>query len=195
MTTNEENKKKVMESHIFGGAPQSPPQQRRTPSRANQAPLPPLADEIQIQRQQPPPQPQNDFNFQRSPQRPQQQPQPAYKPDDRLNLVTPHSSRFATATQINRPPVQNFDGLVKESSVPPLSPFPEFTFEPPQIQTNFEFHVKPLTAQSSRSTAKKLTINSNSEIRKIRDEIQADSAEFASKLQQIQAQNAPGIHV
>lgn len=194
MTTNEANKQKVMQSHIFGDPPQSPPQIKRTPSRVNQAPLPPLADEVQNQRMQQLP-PQNDFVIQRSPQRAPPPPPQNYRQDERFNLVTPHSSRFVSDAQVTRPPVQTFDGLIKESSVPPLSPFPEFTFETPEIQTNFEFHVKPLTAQSSRSSAKKLNIGSNSEIRKIRDQIQADSVEFAAKLQQIQGPNNASSHI
>ena len=107
-------------------------------------------------------------------------------PETRYELATPHGSRFAANATVMRPQTPTFDGIITESSVPPLTPFPDFTFETPQIQTSFEFHVKPLTAQSNRGGAKKLNISSNNEMRKMREEIQADAAQFSAKIRGIE---------
>ena len=197
---NHQNKQKVMESHIFGStnernSPQkatqiNKPEQKikRTTSRV--AALPPLSDAI------PPLASQNhtnqnntipDFHFEVQDIQPYQRIQPQHHPasrpidENRYELCTPHGSRFASNTTVARPQTPSFDGLIKESNVPPLSPFPDFNFEAPQIQTNFEFRVRPLTTQTNRNM-KKLHISTNSEMRRMRDEIQEDSQQFSARI-------------
>jgi hypothetical protein len=75
--------------------------------------------------------------------------------------------------------------LVQASAVPPLAPFPEFRFELPQIPTSFEFPLRPATTKVDRN-AKRFQAAPAAEMRKIRDEIARDSAQFEARMKQIQ---------
>lgn len=98
-----------------------------------------------------------------------------------LRGITPHSTRFASSATINKLPVQSFEGIVLEGKVPALSPFPNFSFDLPEIPTEFCFSIKPLTSQAPRSI-RKLNVSTDSTIRKVLDELQIDSKQFSSRL-------------
>ena len=210
---NQHNKQKVMESHIFGASPEKnqqnaqshvqKPQNQIKRATSRVAALPPLqapdaaaeGQRVTVSNKQLP-----DFHLEVQDIEPYhriQQNRPQNRPqidENRYELVTPHGSRFAANATVMRPQTPTFEGLIKESNVPPLSPFPDFSFEAPQIQTNFEFRVRPLTTQSNRNV-KKLHVTSNNEIRKMRDEIQADSAQFSARIHGLKNEEAEHSHI
>ena len=81
------------------------------------------------------------------------------------------------STPVKTPTIQHFGDLIKESQIPNLSPFPEFRFENFPINENYNFNIKPITSQNNRNF-KKLTNYSNSDIKKVQDEIKNDSESF-----------------
>jgi hypothetical protein len=102
----------------------------------------------------------------------------------RVPLPTPHRATFLDA-QVKRPVLPSCDKLVQPSPVPPLAPFPEFHFELPTVPTSFDFPARPLTTQADRNV-KRFQAPPAVEMRKIREEIARDSAEFETRMRQIQ---------
>lgn len=190
-----QNKRKVMESRIFGDSaneqPSLPQRQPQNRSFYKQSPLPPLPTENQNTRYAENIAPIPDAGLV---QQPRKQMQQSPFPETQYKFVKPQGSRFVANATVQRPQTPTFDGIVTETSVPPLTPFPDFTFEAPQIQTSFEFHVRPLTTQSNRGV-KKLNISSNDEMRKMREEIQADSAQFSSRIRGFEKSGQPSLNL
>lgn len=191
-----ENKRRIMESHIFAGNDEPEPRHVRpagqSPSHLGNLPPPPQQYSTPNRNQQTPP--RQNYNIpdyeplhvNRSPN-PHRSPQQAPMDNSRFQLCTPHSSRFADNTVVSRPAPQTFDGLIVTSGVPELSPFPTISFDAPEIPSSFEFNVKPLTAQKNR-TPKQLKIETTNEtMKKMRDELQQDSAQFSARIKSIKS--------
>jgi hypothetical protein len=108
------------------------------------------------------------------------------RPTDHVNLPQPKRAAFldAPVKPVALPPCDN---LVHKSIVPPLAPFPEFHFDPLPVQTTFAFAVRPLTTQAADPrSAKRFRATGSTEMRKMREELARDTAQFEARIRQIQ---------
>ena len=189
-----QNRRRGLQSQItFGDDSQAPSH------GFAQRPLPPLADpssspqNLQNNRIVPdnyiPPQfPQNNNenmvsnSFRPTPYKPssQSRPQPIQGP----NFPTPHQARFIQ-TPIKAAALPKYDGLIQNTELPNLSPFPDFSINLDQaFSPNFQFNIKPMTSSGTRST-KKLNPFVGNEMAKMREEFEKDSFDFQGRLAKI----------
>ena len=110
----------------------------------------------------------------------QSRPQPIQGP----NFPTPHQARFIQ-TPIKAAALPKYDGLIQNTELPNLSPFPDFSINLDQsFSPNFQFHIKPMTSSGARST-KKLNPFVGNEMAKMREEFEKDSFDFQGRLAKI----------
>lgn len=99
------------------------------------------------------------------------------------NFPAPHQARFIS-TPIKAAPLPKFNGLVQNTELPGLSPFPIFSIDDTPINADFHFHVKTLTSSGTRAN-KKLSSNASSEMAKMREEFKKDSTDFQGRISKI----------
>ena len=166
MSYSNDNKRRVMESHIFGDLP-SENRPRRNFQNENYDP--PVRN--------------REENYYYSPEPPKYTNR---NPASGDNPIAPKcNSRLKfMSTQVVAPSVYQYDGTRRDTSVAPLSPFPEFTLESTTITETYQFPVKPLSAQPNKSQ-KKLSFAIGSEIKKMQDEIKTDSEVFSNRIRRM----------
>lgn len=123
----------------------------------------------------------NDVNFRPSQRTPSQQ-TPVNLPP-RTPLTAPHRAQFIN-TPVRKASIPNYDGIVQNTSIPQLSPFPDFQFDTGHIENNFHFDIKPLTSSGSRE-AKKLSFVAGTDMKKMRDELKIDAMQFENRMKQM----------
>jgi len=166
MANSIENKRRVMESHIFGDLPSENKPRRN----------------FQNENYDPPVRNREEGYFY-SPESPKYtNMNPAY--GDYHIAPKGNSKLKFMSTQVVAPSVYQYDGTRRDTSVAPLSKFPEFTLESTPITETYQFPVKPLSAQPYKSQ-KKLSFAIGSEIKKMQEEIKTDSEVFSNRIRMI----------
>jgi hypothetical protein len=101
----------------------------------------------------------------------------------KASLPPPHRAAFLDAP-VRPAELPQCTNLVRRSEVPPLAPFPHFQFEPVAIQTDFTFSVRPLTTSTEKG-GRRLERPAVNEMKKIRDEVLRDTAQFEDRMKQM----------
>ena len=159
----EENKKRVMESSIFGGNDSQPTY--NSPSK-NLASLPiqqpRYSQEQHYYKQQ-------DVQQYRSPQKNLEN-----IPPSNYSIANPPCTSFSTPS---------FTGLVHSVNVPALSAFPEINLTPIQGNDSYDFSLKPRTAL--RPPQKTLAFKPNNQMKMLRDTLSHDMTSFQQRIQRL----------
>ena len=153
----EENKRKVMQSSIFGGNDEKP--QYHSPSR------------------QVPPQPIKEQQFYKSPEIQQYRSPPRNVenlPQQNYSFSNSKNTSFSTPS---------FNGLVHATNIPALSAFPDINLTPIQANDSYDFSLKPRTAL--RPPKKTLTFKPNNQMKMMRDSLSHDMVSFQQRIQRL----------
>ena len=160
----EENKRKIMQSSIFGGSDEKP--QYKSPQR--QIP------------QQSPPQRQmamQDQHYYKSPDVQQ------YRSPQRNSENIPQSNYAFAGAKNSSLSTPSFTGLVHCSNIPALSAFPDINLAPIQSNDTYDFSLKPRTAL--RPPQKSLTFKPNNQMKMMRDSLSQDMTSFQQRIQRL----------
>jgi hypothetical protein len=74
--------------------------------------------------------------------------------------------------------------MSKNSNIPPLSPFPQFTLDVAKISCDFDLSVKPRVPVSD-APLRHLTFTPNDHMRQMRDALERDFAEFSERIKKL----------
>ncbi|EAY20106.1 hypothetical protein TVAG_366140 [Trichomonas vaginalis G3] len=157
----QQNKNRIMQSSIFGDAPEEKPTQNYN----YQPPQNPLQQYSPKQYDYSRPKASN------------------YSPQYRQSQN--QSASFPSTQPLNIP---SFKGLVQPSRIPDLSPFPVVSVNPISLNDTYDFSMKPKSGL--RATSKSLQFKPSVELKNMRDHMSQDLRTFSNRFNSLEL-NAP----
>ena len=160
----EENKRKIMQSSIFGGNDEKP--QYKSPQR-------------QIQQQSPPQRqmPMQDQHYYQGTEVQQ------YRSPQINSENIPQTNYAFTGSKNSSISTPSFTGLVHCSNIPALSAFPDINLAPIQSNDSYDFSLKPRTAL--RPPQRSLTFKPNNQMKMMRESLSQDMTSFQQRIQRL----------